>query len=305
MEVPICNAFPDYLSSSDFTDVRLMTDGSNSNIFLAQYEDRSVIIKMIKFEKQSDPWAIYEFNLELNILMRLSHPNIVKVLGAGRAPRKFIVLEWLTGGSLTDVLPQFADSEEVLQVNDYNGSSTDIVEQRISNPPMKEYLDLGLSIAEALHYLHSHVHKGLTVIHRDLKPSNIGFDSDGKVKIFDFGLVACVRQRQRSNEVYQLSGGTGSYRYMAPEVALKQPYTEKVDVYSYGIMLWQIITRETPFKKFSRSKIMEKVVLKGERPYLPPQWPPKLIQLLSHCWDDNPLNRPSFETVIYELKGLI
>jgi len=71
---------------------------------------------------------------------------------------------------------------------------------------------------------------------------------DGKLKLFDFGLCTCVKRRQSSNESYEMTGNTGSLRYMAPEVALKAPYSEKADVYSFGIMIWQMARDRVPFK---------------------------------------------------------
>jgi serine/threonine protein kinase len=81
-----------------------------------------------------------------------------------------------------------------------------------------------------------------------LKPDNVGFTSDGELKLFDFGLVTCVRSRVNSNAAYEMTGYTGSLRYMAPEVALRLPYTEKVDVYSFAIMVWQMARDRVPFK---------------------------------------------------------
>ena len=81
-----------------------------------------------------------------------------------------------------------------------------------------------------------------------MKPDNVGFTAEGDLKLFDFGLVTCVRSRQDSKTCYEMTGYTGSLRYMAPEVALRLPYNEKVDVYSYGIMVWQMARDRVPFK---------------------------------------------------------
>ena len=82
----------------------------------------------------------------------------------------------------------------------------------------------------------------------DLKPDNVGFTSTGALKLFDFGLVTCVNRRQDVFSNYAMTGYTGSLRYMAPEVAQRLPYNEKVDVYSYGIMVWQMARDKIPFK---------------------------------------------------------
>jgi serine/threonine protein kinase len=79
-------------------------------------------------------------------------------------------------------------------------------------------------------------------VYRDLKPDNIGFDVRGDVKLFDFGLSVEITDKhpRAENGLFKLSGNTGSLRYMAPEVALDKPYNHKVDVYSFGILLWQV-----------------------------------------------------------------
>src|SRR5688500_1531551 len=87
-----------------------------------------------------------------------------------------------------------------------------------------------------------------SVIYRDIKPDNIGFDVRGDVKIFDFGLAREFDPLQRDDDgLFHFTADTGSPRYMAPEVALGQPYDERVDVYSFCILAWQMFALETPF----------------------------------------------------------
>jgi serine/threonine protein kinase len=138
----------------------------------------------------------------------------------------------------------------------------------------------------------------------DLKPDNVGFTSNGVLKLFDFGLCTCVRRRRHLNEAYELTGNTGSLRYMAPEVALKKPYTEKADVYSFGIMLWQMARDRVPFKGLSRDDFMQQVVIRGERPKLDKSWPAGFSSLMTACWDPSPVNRPSFDELIKQLDKL-
>jgi hypothetical protein len=69
-------------------------------------------------------------------------------------------------------------------------------------------------IAEALEYLHCEFHEGATIIHRDLKPDNVGFTISGELKLFDFGLCTCVKTRKDIHEAYEMTGNTGSLRYM-------------------------------------------------------------------------------------------
>jgi serine/threonine protein kinase len=139
----------------------------------------------------------------------------------------------------------------------------------------------------------------------DLKPDNIGFSDDGTLKLFDFGLVTCIHSFSSSNEKYEMTGCTGSLRYMAPEVALKLAYNEKVDVYSFGILLWQMARDRPPFKGLKKEEFMSSVVENGERPKLDKTWPVGFSQLLTKCWDCDPQIRPSFAMINDKLNELI
>ena len=125
------------------------------------------------------------------------------------------------------------------------------------------------------------------------------------MKLFDFGLSTCVKSRTKTDEAYEMTGYTGSLRYMAPEVVLRKPYSEKADVFSFGIMLWQMASDKVPFKGFSKDEFVSQVVYQGLRPKLDRSWPNAFNQLLKQCWDHNPINRPSFTIVVMELNKLL
>ena len=154
-EIPISSLVPDNLLLEHFDDVQHIADGSNANIFLAKLNGERVIIKMIKADVQTDPVAVHEFDVEHGMLSRISHPNIIKLLGAGRSPRRFVVLEWLGGGSLNTILSQ-------------NQTKPGLA-QKLFRRPTFTYANLlskARDMAEALDFLHSRCHPGATVIHR-------------------------------------------------------------------------------------------------------------------------------------------
>lgn len=282
------------LTLNIFTDVSYVADGSNSNIYLARFDDQQVIVKMIKQSVQSDPISCHEFDVEHGMLSRTNHPGIIKLLGAGNTPRRFIVLEYLAGGTLSEVLNKYHTKTHFTQ--------------RLFRQPTFTYavmLEKAKEIALAMQYLHAEFHSGATIVHRDLKPDNLGFAFDGKLKLFDLGLATCVKSRASMDDTYAMTGQTGSLRYMAPEVALNQPYTEKVDVYSFGILLWQIARDKVPFQGFDKYSFYRDVVSEGERPKLSRSWPERFNVLIRSTWDADPAMRPSFAKIIEELDALM
>ena len=168
-----------------------------------------------------------------------------------------------------------------------------------------EVLHLSRDLAIALKYLHSDFHKDAMILHRDLKPENLGLDPNGKLKLFDFGLCRCVFKRGNENQLYEMTGNTGSLRYMAPEVVLGQPYTEKVDVYSFAMIMWTFAKSKSPFKGFDRAMHRARVVINGERPKLDPDWPMEFMTLLDACWSQQDSLRPDFVEIEIRLDEMI
>lgn len=302
---------PNNLVFDEFTKVVHITDGSNSNIYTGYWNNEKVLIKIIKESVKTNTIAIHEFLMELAILSRMDHPNIVKVKGSGTKPRRFIVLEYLGGGSLNTLLDKTIQNSGITN--------------KLFKKPTFPYLELlrkARSIAAAFHYCHSQIHSDAMVLHRDLKPDNVGFTGDGELKLLDFGLSTCVKKRASLDEAYEMSGiinsklfkffkitcsvgNTGSLRYMAPEVALGLPYSEKADVYSYGILMWQMARDKVPFKGMSRENFTKEVVKGGERPKLDNYWPKNFALLLTDCWHKDQEKRPSFESIINRIDELL
>lgn len=211
---------------TQLANLEYLTDGGNNWIHTAVVDGKAVVVKTLKPECQDLALAINELESELDIHARLSHMHIVNLIGAGVTSKgyRFIVLERLDGGTLSQVL----------------GYDTRIRDRRRRFWKKKsfsflEVLTHARSLAAALAYLHGRAVPGCMVIHRDLKPDNIGFTLDGTLKVLDFGLARLVENSSPySDQVYHMSGETGSLRYMAPEVADSRPYNHKADVYSFG-----------------------------------------------------------------------
>ena len=117
----------------------------------------------------------------------------------------------------------------------------------------------------------------------------------------DFGLCALLKRDAKDmSGKYTMTGCTGTLRYMAPECALNQPYNEKVDIYSYGMVIYELLTNNSPFRGYSRTYMYNLVIRGGQRPDLnfdeygrEIQIPYKIKKFISTCWDEVPENRPS------------
>lgn len=117
--------------------------------------------------------------------------------------------------------------------------------------------------------------------------------------MFDFGLAKELDPSLKSgiSELYELSGNTGSLRYMAPEVARSEPYNLSADVYSFGLLLWQVCSLDLPYDGMNRQDHAELVVHGNERPQLDSSWSTPLRILMKRAWEPDPLVRPSMDSI--------
>lgn len=277
--------------------VEYLTDGGNSWIHTAIFKGKPCVVKTLKPECQDVAVAINEIEDELSIHSKLNHKNIVSLFGAGLTSKgvRFVVLERLDGGTLSQLLG-------------YDNRIRDRRKRfwRRKNRSYTECLTHGRNIAVALSHLHENAFPGNVCLHRDLKPDNIGFTLDGTVKLIDFGLATIIEGKSvTSNELYKMSGETGSLRYMAPEVAASKPYNHKVDVYSFGIMLWELLCMKRPYEGMTRESYYERVVYGGERPQIPKKWPIEISKVISECWSSDISTRPNFSDIVTRLDAIL
>jgi serine/threonine protein kinase len=122
-------------------------------------------------------------------------------------------------------------------------------------------------------------------------------DENWKVKVADFGLSSVKSLDEDGNRV---TGAVGSPFYMAPEVLVDKEYDDKADVYSFSIIVWEVLTNEEPYKdEFENyDELVEAITLDNQRPGIPNWFTPSLRDLVQSCWDDSPTNRPSFEEIL-------
>ena len=241
--------------------------------------------------------AAIDLVVEANFLASIKHPNILAIKGwalggssafsGGKHDGFFIVLD-----RLEETLDQRIRNWSQ-QLKRYKQPSLVKIakEGQIQRLLFAGRLSIARDIASAIAYLHEN-----GIIYRDLKPANIGFDIDGNVKLFDFGL-----SREMPNDaidmddVYEMSGRVGTVRYMCPEVCKSESYNQRADCYSLAMVVWEMFALEKPFQSFTKSMHRELVVELGERPHLDPAWPHGVQALLHFAWTDDMSIRPSMK----------
>ncbi|KAL7212329.1 hypothetical protein ACSBR2_015083 [Camellia fascicularis] len=193
--------------------------GAHSRIYRGIYKQRAVAVKMVRIPTHKEETRVLleeQFKSEVALLSRLYHPNIVQFIAACKKPPVYcIITEYMSQGTLRMYLNKKAP---------YSLSTETI-------------LRLALDISRGMEYLHSQ-----GVIHRDLKSNNLLLNDEMRVKVADFG-TSCLE-----TQCLESKGNKGTYRWMAPEMIKEKPYTRKVDVYSFGIVLWELTTALLPFQ---------------------------------------------------------
>lgn len=151
-------------------------------------------------------------------------------------------------------------------------------------------------ILSGLAYLHEK-----NIIYRDLKPENIGMDSQGSIKIFDFGLAKELKDTYKvRDDQYRLSI-TGTRRYMSPEVFLGELYGKPADIYSFALLMWQCVSLRLPYADLKDQKFIKKVMIQKKRPKLSGKLDSHLRTLIHASWSHNPALRPTAAALYDEI----
>jgi len=213
-----------------------------------------------------------EFIKELSIMCVVQHPNLVKCFGGvTTGNRKWIV-------------------DELMQMNLSQVLAAKSVP--IDNGMIAE---IAINAAAGIDYLHHHCN----LIHRDLKSMNLLINTHKThldVKVCDFALSRVINKKE------QMTGNVGTVSWTAPEVLeARKRYNEKADVYSFGIIVWELVSREIPFKDINPMAVILDVI-KGKRPPLPKDCHADLKRIITSCWSPKPKQRPSMSTVVQLLR---
>ncbi|XP_031103014.1 serine/threonine/tyrosine-protein kinase HT1 isoform X2 [Ipomoea triloba] len=244
-------------------------EGAHGKVYQGRYGDQIVAIKVLKCGDTTEERAALEGRFVREVAM------MSKFIGACKDPLMVIVTELLPGMSLRKYLNSLRPEKLDLHVA----------------------LSFAVDIARAMECLHAN-----GIIHRDLKPDNLLLTANQKsVKLADFGLA------REETLTEMMTAETGTYRWMAPElystVTLRQGekkhYNNKVDVYSFGIVLWELLTNRMPFEGMSNLQAAYAAAFKQERPViLPEEISPDLAFIMQSSWVEDPNMRPSFSQII-------
>jgi serine/threonine-protein kinase len=236
-----------------------------ASVYLARDEelDRPVAVKILAAHLASEQGFYERFVREARMAARLSHPNVVQVFDAGEEDeRPYIVMEYVPGHTVADELRTQGRLEPARVV------------------------DLALQACGGLEHAHS---SGL--VHRDIKPQNLLLRDDGMVKIADFGIARAAE----ATHLTQIGSVLGTAAYLSPEQAEGEPVTAAADIYSLGVVLYELLTGRTPHEFKS---LAELVVKQREEPIRPlqelePDVSERLEAVVMRCLARNPAYRPA------------
>nr|KYP75000.1 Serine/threonine-protein kinase HT1 [Cajanus cajan] len=271
-----------------------VANGGYGTVYRGSYDSQDVAVKVLDWGEDGVATAAEisalraSFWQEVTVWHKLDHPNVTKFIGAsmgtsnlkmplpavGRNPPSkacCVISEFLPGGTLKHYLSK----------------------NKKNKLPYKVVIRLALDLARGLSYLHSR-----KIVHRDVKTDNMLLDANHNLKIADFGIALDATNGS------ELTGESGTYGYMAPEVLNGKPYNRKCDVYSFGICLWEIYCCKTPYSKLSLVTVSCISFNQHLRPEIPKCCPSGLANIMRKCWDSKPERRPEMHEVVKMLEAI-
>ncbi|XP_056147921.1 mitogen-activated protein kinase kinase kinase 21 [Lampris incognitus] len=254
--------------------------GGFGKVYRGTWRDQEVAVKAARQDPDEDITATADgVKQEAKLFSMLQHPNIIKLEGVClEEPNLCLVMEYARGGTLNRVLTG----------------------RRI---PPHILVNWAVQIARGMHYLHEEA--VVPIIHRDLKSSNILLlekienDDIGRktLKITDFGLA---REWHKTTKM----SAAGTYSWMAPEVIKSSLFSKGSDVWSYGVLLWELLTGEVPYRGIDGLAVAYGVAVNKLTLPIPSTCPEPFAKLMEECWDQDPHVRPSFSCILEQLSAI-
>ncbi|XP_072292386.1 mitogen-activated protein kinase kinase kinase 21 [Eucyclogobius newberryi] len=254
--------------------------GGFGKVYRGTWKDQEVAVKAARQDPDEDITATAaSVKQEAKLFSMLQHPNIIKLEGVClEEPNLCLVMEYARGGTLNRALAG----------------------RRI---PPHILVNWAVQIARGMHYLHEGA--VVPIIHRDLKSSNILLletienDDIGRktLKITDFGLA---REWHKTTKM----SAAGTYSWMAPEVIKSSLFSKGSDVWSYGVLLWELLTGEVPYRGIDGLAVAYGVAVNKLTLPIPSTCPEPFAKLMEECWDQDPHVRPSFSSILEQLSAI-
>ncbi|KAJ8527577.1 hypothetical protein K7X08_015028 [Anisodus acutangulus] len=258
------------------------SDGiSKGSYQVAKWNGTKVSVKILDKDSYTDPETINAFNHELTLLEKVRHPNVIQFVGA-----------------VTQNIP-------MMIVSEYHprGDLGSYLQKKGRLSPSKA-LKFALDVARGMNYLHEC--KPDPIIHCNLKPKYILLDSGGLLKVAGFGLIRLSKISPDKAKLVQPEGVDRSSPYVAPEIYKDEVFDRNADIYSFGIVLYEMMEGTPPFNTKSPQEAARLMCLEGQRPAFKSKskYPLELRELVEECWDPKAFVRPTFSEVIVRMNKI-
>jgi len=266
-----------FMKQIDISSVKILQrigKGTFGEVFKGVWNATEVAIKFLNSPSVINDQFLQDFYKEVMIMRGCRHPNVLQFLGASTKPPNIcIVMEYMPLGSLYKIIHDDSVKLELVMIR-----------------------KMMIDAAKGMNYLHK---SNPVIIHRDLKSHNLLVDENWKVKVCDFGLSRIIDTTDNNNMT-----ACGTPSWTAPEILRNEQYYEKADVYSFGIVLWECITRQDPYEGMAPFQVVLNVGTKLMRPIIPESCPTAWVNLVTSCWSEVPSSRPSFDEIILLLEAM-
>lgn len=253
--------------------------GGNSCVYLGTYRFCEVAIKRMCLNIMSLK-EIKQVLTEIACMKKIRHPNIAMIIGISIDSDDYLYM--------------------ILEYYQYQNMQ-DFYQKNKAKIKLTSKMSILFDIAKAINYLH---YNKPTILHRDQKPQNIFIGQDKKPKLGDFGLAKGINSENESTDFHNTET-TATLNYMSPESMSKSVYTEKSDIYSFGVTCWEFIHENEAFGDLTGFELIQSIVILKKRPPIDQRLNDGIKSLISDCWDDNPDKRPNSKELCFRLKKII
>ncbi|KAJ0105966.1 hypothetical protein Patl1_18691 [Pistacia atlantica] len=267
--------------------------GSYAVVYRGIWNGSDVAVK-VYFGNEYSEGTLQNYKKEIDIMKNLRHPNVLLFMGAVYSQERLaIVTELLPRGSLFKTLHK---NNQALDIRRRFRMALDVVRSLALSPSLCLCAFVLLQ-ARGMNYLHR---RNPPIVHRDLKSSNLLVDRNWNVKVGDFGL-----SKWKDATYLSAKSGRGTPQWMAPEVLRNEPSNEKSDVFSFGVILWELMTVSIPWNNLNSLQVVGVVGFMDRRLELPEGLDPQVASVIGDCWQSDADKRPSFEDIIQRMSGLL